>query len=376
VEVVAGAVADWQPFVDRMRAACGLQTAILSKYDLGLFARGLQPAGPPHLGPTAVHEAQSLGEVAFAVLRRHFGAFLAHEPGTRLGDDPEELHDMRVAARRLRAAMRLFAAALPARVPRLRQELRWVAAALGEVRDLDVQIEQIRAWIGEADPADRDALQTLAVLIERRRGDARRRMLRVLDSVRFERLVAAHIALLQRGPSRRAPEARAPVLQAAPLLVTRRYRKVRKLGGRLGADSGPAEYHALRIRCKQLRYALEFFREIYGKPAETLIERLVRLQDILGGYQDAHVAVAHLRELAVAPAGRLPPQAVFAMGGIAQRYVRQAADLQAEFPEAFRQFKGRPWRRLRRALEARQPAGPGPRAAANPPQAKSPSHSE
>jgi hypothetical protein len=86
--------------------------------------------------------------------------------------------------------------------------------------------------------------------------------------------------------------------------------------------------------------------------------------------------MAHLRELAVSAARRLPPQAIFAMGGIAQRYVRQAADLQAEFPEAFSQFKGQPWRRLRRALEARQPPGPGPRAPASPPQPKSPSPSE
>jgi CHAD domain-containing protein len=354
VEVAEASLADLQPFVEGMRADCGLQTAILSKYDLGLFARGLQPAGLPDLGPTAVDAAQTLGETAYAILRRHFAALLSNEPGTRLGDDPEELHDMRVAVRRLRAAMRLFAEALPARAARLRQELRWVAGALGEVRDLDVQLIQIQTWAAQADPRDREAWQALAALIEGRRANARRRMMRALDSVRYERLIAAYTAMLQRGPARRSPVGRTPVLEAAPPMISGRYRKVRKIGDHIDETSPPEAYHALRIQCKQLRYALEFFREIYGKHAEELIRRLVALQDILGRHQDACVATASLREMSQSYSRRLPPQAVFVMGGLAERYTEQAGELRSEFPKAFQRFKGRPWRRLHRAMQLRR----------------------
>ena len=70
------------------------------------------------LGPTEIDATLSCGEVAFAILRRHFAAMVAHEPGVRLGEDPEELHDMRVATRRLRAALKLYSDALPKRAER------------------------------------------------------------------------------------------------------------------------------------------------------------------------------------------------------------------------------------------------------------------
>jgi len=84
-----------------------------------------------------------------ATLRRQFASFVKHEPGARLGEDEEDVHDMRVATRRMRAALRLFRDYLPKRTTaRMMRELRWIALALGEVRDLDVLITQIRAWEG------------------------------------------------------------------------------------------------------------------------------------------------------------------------------------------------------------------------------------
>jgi CHAD domain-containing protein len=196
--------------------------------------------------------------------------------------------------------------------------------------------------------------------------------LRALDSARYERLVARATALLQRGPLRRAPAAAVPVLAAAPPLIARRYRKASKLGKRLGPAAPAEAFHALRIECKQLRYALEFLRELYGKPARDLIAPLVRLQDILGWHQDATVAVAFLRDLSLRHARRMPPRTLFAMGRLAERHAQRAAALRNQFPAAFKKIKGRPWERMERALAARQPALPAPRA----PRPKSPSPTE
>ena len=110
---------DWldalEPIVEQLRMSCGLQAARLSKFEAGLLALGEEIPGTPDLGPTEVSATSTMGEVAFAVLRRQLAVVRAKEPGTRLGEDPEELHDMRVATRRLRAALSLFEGVLPVR---------------------------------------------------------------------------------------------------------------------------------------------------------------------------------------------------------------------------------------------------------------------
>ena len=93
-----------------------------------------------------------MGELAFAVLRRQLAVLRAKEPGTRLGEDPEELHDMRVATRRLRAALSLFEGVLPVRAQVFREELGWLGRLLGAVRDLDVQLQGLAAM--SSDVAD------------------------------------------------------------------------------------------------------------------------------------------------------------------------------------------------------------------------------
>src|SRR5215218_7668117 len=200
VEVDADPSPDLHGFVDEMQFALDLTPASISKYETGLYASGLNPDGGDELGPTDVDPSMSVGEVAFAVLRRQFAEMRAHEPGTRLGEDPEELHDMRVPTRRMRAAMKVFGDALPERARWLRQELRWVAHALGDVRDLDVQIERIQAWKEGAGEEDSKFLDRIVRTVEKRRAAARQNMLAVLDSDRYEHLEASFAEMLRRGP--------------------------------------------------------------------------------------------------------------------------------------------------------------------------------
>jgi triphosphatase len=299
----------------------------------------------------------STGEFAFRVLRNQFGIFLAHEPGTRIGEDPEELHDMRVATRRMRAAMKIFEGALPVRARAFRDSLKWVAGALGEVRDLDVQLGRLEGWVSDAAPEDQEPLTALRAVFEGRRAKARKAMLRVLDSRRYERLVTSFAGFLQKGPSRRAAGARQPIMEAAPGLVRKPYRKVRKLGDPLTAESSGEEFHELRKKGKRLRYALEFLSEIYGEPIKEFIGPLKDLQDVLGDHQDAEVATSHLRELSVARGrGRkLPPETIFVMGGISHRYEIQARELRSRFPETYRMAVRKKWKKLRRVLEKANP---------------------
>jgi CHAD domain-containing protein len=354
VEVGSDVPDEVRAFVDELRSACGLQPAASSKFETGLLATGLTPLPPPDLGPTEVDDAKSVGEVAFAVLRTHFIGLLEHEPGARLGEDPEEVHDMRVAIRRMRAAMTAFKDALPVRSEALRRELKWLATALGKVRDLDVQLEQVREWALELPAEDREALEPVLQMLGRRRSQARQQLLRVLDSRRYERLTASLTSMLQRGPLRRSAPSRTPALLAGPDLVTRRYRRMRKAGDPIDTESSPEALHGLRIRGKRLRYAAEFLQPVYGKPASGLIKRLTAMQDVLGLYQDAQVATEQVRRLAEEHGSDLPAQAVFALGRLAERYRLQAVEQRAMLPGVYRRIRGKSWKRLRRTMERRR----------------------
>ena len=334
-------------FVEVLKEALNLRPTRTSKFRTGLSVAGLNPEVDPDLGPTEIDATLSAGEVAFAILRRHFAAMLAHEPGVRLGEDPEELHDMRVATRRLRAALKLYSDVLPKRSERYERDLRWVAGALGEVRDLDVHLQRL----SEEASANGEVLEEIVALLRERRVEARRRMLEALDSNRYERLLASFSGTLRRG---RSPTPTAPVLEAAPDLLRDRYKKVRKRANTLREDSPPEHFHELRKKGKRLRYALEPLQEIYGKPAQKMVKLLKEIQDDLGDHQDLIVAAGLMEELGVA--GDRPPQAVFSMGSMAEGYRREASKIRAGFlgSKSLRTLKnGKPWKKLRKKLEKR-----------------------
>ena len=201
-----------EPFVRELRDACALQPAGLSKFEAGLLSSDLRPSPPERFGATAIDPEMTSGAVALAVLRRHFSAMLAKEPGTRLGDDIEELHDMRVATRRLRAALSLFADVLPETALKAREDLGWVGQALGAVRDLDVQIEQLDDLARRGSrkrTATRSRCSARCSTSNAR--SARAAMLEMLDSRRYEAFVSRFGRTLRaRHLARSGPAARRP----------------------------------------------------------------------------------------------------------------------------------------------------------------------
>jgi CHAD domain-containing protein len=347
-----------EAFARQLQEACRLQPASLSKFEAGVLAHGIGPPARPPFGPDDLDPEGPIGHLAFFVLARQFGTLWDKEPGARLGEDPEDLHDMRVAIRRLRAAMKVFGEYLPARTAALRGELSWVASALGEVRDLDVQLEQLDAWERELPEVDSRALDALRGKLEDGRSEARARLLEVLDSPRYGRLGRGFGAFLRRGPLRRGPSVRLPALLVGPDLIEDRYRKVRKAGIRARKSSTNEKLHRLRIRCKRLRYTLEFLAPLYGEVAEPAIRALVKVQDLLGEHQDAVVAIGRLRTLATEPG--LPAETVFVMGRLAERYDARAAKLRRRFVKVFGGLQGGKWQRLRRAMQRERASLPPP----------------
>src|SRR5215212_2402538 len=367
VEIEAGIgmapTPDLLGFVDEMQSALELTPASISKYETGLYASGLNPTEDSLLGPTHIDPYMSLGEVAFAVLRRQFAEMRDHEPSTRLGEDPEELHDMRVPTRQMRAAMKIFEEALPERAGWLREELRWVAHALGDVRDLDVQIERFQAWKEEANEEVSGFLDRILSITHKRRAEARKNMLEALDSSRYERLESSFAEMLRRGPAAALElaqtngkgQADEVVTAAAPALVSDRYRKWRKAAKRLDESSSPEAFHDVRKKGKRLRYTLEFVSEVYGELVQKLVKPLKRLQDDLGDHQDAVVTAGYLRELGTTTSqARVPRGVAFTMGAYSERCAREAKDLRAVVPDSkpFRTLiKGKKWKKLVKVME-------------------------
>ncbi len=217
------------PLILQLRAACGLRSATLSTFEAGLLARGIVIPGPPDLGSVEIEPEATLGELAYAVLRRQLGVLRAREPGTRLGEDLEELHEMRVATRRLRAALDLFVDVLPLRARAFRRELGWLAGVLGAVRDLDVQLEGQAAMV---ESGQQDLWADLTSLLMAERESARAEMLAALDSARWDRLKSGMTAMVQQGPHRRSTATRLPALAAVPDLIGTRHAAVVKAARR------------------------------------------------------------------------------------------------------------------------------------------------
>ena len=354
VEVPPSAVASVEGLVDKLQTTFGLQAALLSKYETALAATGRSRTEPDDFGRTTVEPGDTIGHVGLSVLRRQLAALLAKEAGARLGDDVEELHDMRVATRRLRAAIALFGDVLPAEAERLRPDLAWVGQTIGAVRDLDVQLQQLDRWTNVLTPSDQEALRRLRSLLEGQRARARGEMLESLDSPRYARLVRRLGTMLRSRSGARTAPARA----VAPDLVEARHRALRKAKRQIGPDSDAAAFHRLRIATKRYRYALEFLSDVYPGETKRLIRRSVTLQDVLGAHQDAHVAITRLRDLAGNRGAELGPEAVFAMGEIAGRYSTSMDEVRINVPRIYARLGGKAWKRFHRRIEAQKPGPP------------------
>jgi CHAD domain-containing protein len=262
----------------------------------GHHGRSLRPTRPGKLvklgDPVRSRPSDPTMHQLRAALDTRLRALLAHDPGTRVGEDPEELHQMRVAVRRIRAALKA-ARPLLDRVwaDDLRVELGWLGRALGPVRDADVLVERFRRRAAAFDDTSREAVETLIEALVTDRETARAEMLAVLDSRRYTvllRRLATAVAQPLPTPSGRLA---APSLVE---LVCAEYRRLSKAVRAAGEEPPDEVLHALRIQGKRLRYTGELAatsgRKPERKPVRELVESTVALQDVLGEHQDACVA--------------------------------------------------------------------------------------
>jgi CHAD domain-containing protein len=253
----------------------------------------------PGLGPD-----DPMSEAGRKILRFHYRQMLFNEPGTRLGDDVEALHDMRVATRRMRAAFRVFGTFYrPKEIAPYLKGLRRTGRALGPVRDLDVFRVKVQAYLSTLPELQQGGLDGFLTVLQAQRDASRYRMLAYLDSEKYARFkerfgqfvetegMGSQPVTLDGGEPRpyRVRHV-APVAVYERLAAVRAYDEWVHVTGPDTPNPPPERLHALRIACKRLRYTIEFFREVLGPSTKALIKEIVMMQDHLGNLHDAVVA--------------------------------------------------------------------------------------
>ena len=293
---------------------------------------------------TGVSANEPMSEAGRKILRFHWEEALAREAGTIAGEDPEELHRMRVATRRQRAALRIVGPHFRRKEIRpVRDGLRTLGGFLGAVRDLDVLLVAAREYQSTLAQAEARAFQGLLEAWTRRDRDARRQMLAHLRGPDYTSFKEEYTRFLDTsGAGARTPaddeHPRATrVAHVLPSEIWAHYGAVCAYESLL-PGAPVASLHALRIEGKRLRYLLEFFRDVLDRRADKAIESMVALQDHLGELQDAVVTMGLVREFLSGPDALATPGAPAA----AARYLESR---QARVDE-LRRGLDRPWSRV------------------------------
>jgi CHAD domain-containing protein len=341
----------------------GLRPDARSKLERAVALIDAGPKAPAVRKGPGIHLADSMSEAARRVLRGQLNRMVAHERGARDGRDIEELHDMRVAVRRMRAALRVFRPYLDrAAYKPFRKTLRRAGRILGMVRDLDVFREKSQQYLQTLPDERRSELDPLLAAWQTAYAGARQGMLDLLDGKAYpqcKREFARFLATAGAGAPPAPSESAAPpphrVREAVPLLAVASYAAVRAYEGRVeGTDTPLPRLHQLRITAKGLRYTLEFFREILPAAVEAPIDRIKELQEHLGNLQDAVVTCGVLRDfLTWGTWGDRRTEAAAATGvvvapGVATYLSVRQAELQRlvkGFPAVWKKVSGEDFRR-------------------------------
>ncbi len=291
VELKAGDQTLLDALVARLRAAGAGPPDTVPKH-----IRALGPAAlePPEVHPRPLPDDASAGDVVQRAIAASVESLMRHDPGVRLNDDPEDVHQARVATRRLRSHLRLFRTLLdPAWSEPLRTELAWLADELGTVRDAQVLADRLKGRAADLPPVDLSKLRRLTKVMD---GEVEQEVQKLESGIGSDRYLALLESLIDAAQSPRLlPEADLPAAQVMPGLTQIAWRKLRSAVRRLPDDPPDADLHQVRILAKRARYAAEAAAPVFGKRASTFAKAVAELQTVLGEHQDSVTAQGWLR---------------------------------------------------------------------------------
>ena len=267
--------------------------------------------------------------------------------GVRDDDDIEHIHRMRVASRRLRAALPLFSSCFPEKDFRhWMHEIKSVTRALGEARDTDVQIAFLKKYLKDQAvpvPADMtgpapaqsyagDPIAALLSRLQKRRGLLQQQVISALDELEETQVLSGIQAACPVPAAAGRGRRRARYFGVLPVAADRIGRRLAGLDRFEPFVHNPDavfEHHAMRIAAKKLRYTLETYAPLYRRELKKPIARIKRLQDLLGDIHDCDVWIEQMTLAIIKqrthryPKGDLPGTAVSAVAPLRRLLVNR-----------------------------------------------------
>ncbi len=343
LELKTGTARELEKLSRVIRDRVGLVPARLSKFERGIQALGLTIGEVLQATPEVeLRSRDPMLDLLYRYLRRQVSIIERQEPLAWEGIDPEGVHRMRVATRRVRATLKTFDELLGTDAgPELTSELRWLAAELGHARDADISELTVRRFEDEMPATVSAAVIGYADHVRISTVGAYETLVGILDGARYAALRNELANFVERGPGAdiRPRFGTLTVTAAAGRYIDAAVRKLIARGDQLGPVSTVEQFHDLRKRAKRLRYMLELFQEVQLDKWSLLIKRLERLQDILGDHQDAVTASAKLSAFVnTLPATGNRDQLV-SLGRLLQIEEQRIVDSRRRFKPAWQAFR-------------------------------------
>jgi inorganic triphosphatase YgiF len=306
LELKQGQAADLFKLAKMLAHEVPVQLAVKSKADRGYALLTAEKAAPVKAVPVAfAPEADT--QQAFRVIARACLHQLVANQSLMLTGNAEALHQMRVALRRLRAAISLFSDMLPdPQTEALKSELKWITGELGPAREFEVLLKHVARSVGDRE-GDKLGAAPESRELRQKREDAVARARAAVEGLRFRDLALDTAAWIETGNWTHNPNDAVGILRRRPFAVVaadqlrRRWKKSLRSGKHLDSLD-PQHRHKLRIQAKKLRYAAEFFAPAFPhrksmRLRKDFVESLQQLQDALGELNDIAVNEKLLQRL-------------------------------------------------------------------------------
>jgi len=297
-----------------------------------------------------LRRGDTMQTAAYKVFSHFFHDILKYEKKARLREDPEDLHQLRVATRRLRSSLRPFRKVFGREtVESFSEDLRRVTRATGEVRDLDVFVEALASF-----PSAHRAPSFLSHLKERHDA-AVEAMLTALDDPAYSRFKERFVAFVANihpwnHPSERKA-ARAKARIEAATVLGKRLAAVLAFQDRLSGDD-EAQLHQLRIACKRFRYVADFLSETLDVKRGVFLRPFKNLQDSLGEIHDAFVRANYIRGYLEEHRAELSAEEQSALEDLLTENQQRRDDFLEVFQRQWREFLEEPYqKRLRQLID-------------------------
>ncbi|MGB8861842.1 MAG: CYTH and CHAD domain-containing protein, partial [Ilumatobacteraceae bacterium] len=344
VEAATGrTAADLDPVVHAVVAAGATESGFASK-----AARALGPraAEPPDIAATPpVRRRDPAGAAVKALIAQNAAAFVHQDLRVRR-NLPDAIHQMRVAARRLRSVLKVFSPLLePEWSTALRDELAWIAGQLGGARDREVLEGRLLAGLEQlAAGGVRDTPKAATVVrreLELDQDEATKQVIEAMGSLRYLALLDALVDAA-RSP-RLTAAADATSARALPPMMTATWKRLSRAVRKLSVEGADDAWHQARIRAKQARYAANSLVLVFGTPARRMAEQLEQVTELLGRHQDALIAAEAARSLAE---GRgVGGRAGYVLGLLHGEQLAEARAIRRQFDGVWQEVARPKWRR-------------------------------